>query len=118
MPMSLETSSKIGRLLGNVSYEIFRIARDFSIPVIVLAGVSRKIGWRKDQRPRLADIVSADGIVWYADTVLSIYREEFYDPYTAKKNQIEVNIMKSFYGDVGCFNLLQDRLWGTFVERE
>lgn len=118
IPRSLETSSKIGRLLGNVSYEIFRIARDFHIPVIVLADVTRKIERRECRMPRLADIVSADGIAWYADTVLSLYREEFYDPYTAKKNQTEVRIMKSFYGDIGFFDLLQERAWEAFVERD
>lgn len=118
LPRSLETSSKIGRLLGNVSYEIFRIARDFHIPVIVLANLTRKIELRECRIPRLADIVSADGIVWYADTVLSLYQGEFYDPYTEKKNQTEVRIMKSFYGDIGFFDLLQERAWGTFVERD
>lgn len=116
LPRRLETSSEIGRLLGNVSYEIFRIARDFHIPVIVLADVTRKIERRECKRPRLADIANADGIVWYADTVLSLYREELYDPYTAKKNWTEFTILKSFYGDIGWFDLFQERTWGTFVE--
>jgi len=115
IPRSIETSSKAGRVLGNMSYELFRIARDNQIPVIALASVSRKLEYRKDKEPRLAEIVSADGILWYADTVITLYKEAFYEPYTSRQNQTRFNVAKSFYGDGGWFELLQDGHSGQFV---
>ncbi|MDD4930025.1 MAG: DnaB-like helicase C-terminal domain-containing protein [Gallionella sp.] len=99
------TDSAIGRHFSNMSEDIFRIARDNGIPVIALAGASRDVEHRKDKHVMLSDVASADGLEWYADTVISLYRDAVYDPDTEDKDQTRVEILKSFYGRGGSFEL-------------
>lgn len=54
------------------------LAKDLEIPVIALAQVGRDVEKRDDPRPRLADLADGKSIETEADTVILLYREEYY----------------------------------------
>ena len=91
--------------MSNMSEDIYRIARDNNVPVIALAGISREVEARKCKYPMVSDLASVDGLRWYADTVISLYRDEIYNPDTKEKGVSHISILKSFYGCIGGFEL-------------
>jgi len=107
IPGQGDTSSAIGRRISNMSANVFRIARNNGIPVITLAGVSREVESRKCKYPLLSDVASADGLQWYADTVIALYRDAVYNPETKEKDTTHMSILKSFYGCIGGFDMLK-----------
>lgn len=91
--------------MSNMSADIYRIARDNGIPVIALASISRDVESRKCKYPLLTDLASADGLRWYADTVITLYRDVVYNRDTNEKDTTHITILKSFYGSGGGFDL-------------
>ena len=55
-----------------------RIAKEFNIPVLVLAQLNRKVEERADKKPELADLRQSGMIEHLANTVLMIYRPDAY----------------------------------------
>ena len=105
IPDQCDGVSAIGRRMSNMSADVYRIARDNGIPVIALAGISREVESRKYKYPMLSDVASADGLQWYADTVISLYRDAVYDPASKEKDKTNISILKSFYGCIGGFEM-------------
>ena len=64
----------------------------------------------------LKDVASADGIHWYADTVITLVREAVYDPDTENPDFAQVSVLKSFYGLLGGFQLEFSQPSGHFSE--
>ena len=92
-----------------MSADIYRIARDNDIPVIALASISRDVESRKCKYPLLTDLASADGLRWYADTVITLYRDAIYNRDTEEKDTTHITILKSFYGSIGGFELCRNK---------
>jgi replicative DNA helicase len=109
IPSQSDSSSAVALRMSNMSADIYRIARYNGIPVIALAEVSRDVESRKCKYPMLADIASADGLQWYADTVISLYRNAVYAPETKEKDTTHISILKSFYGCIGGFDMQQSK---------
>ena len=66
------------------------IARELSIPVVVLAQVSRQVETGgKGREPRLGDLSDSSEIEKEADQVLMLYRDEYYNP--EPRQRVEVN---------------------------
>lgn len=55
-----------------------QIAREYSIPVIVLAKWPRLCEYRDDHRPQLADLARTDVTPNNFDTILLLYRDSYY----------------------------------------
>jgi replicative DNA helicase len=71
---------------------------------------------RKCKSPILKDVASADGIHWYADTVITLVRDVIYDPGTEHPEFAQVSVLKSFYGLMGGFQLVLNQPSGYFSE--
>jgi replicative DNA helicase len=74
-----------GRYKGNKVYELGEItaglkalAKELGIVVILLCQLSREVEKRDDKRPILADLRSSGSIEQDADTVIFLYRKEYY----------------------------------------
>lgn len=91
--------------LGNICVNLKNIAKDFDMPVILLAQLSRAPEGRTDHRPMLSDLKETGGIEENADVVMLLYRDEYYNKETEEKNIIEVNIAKQRGGRTGTIKL-------------
>ena len=114
----LQLMSGGGRFMGDANRvqevsEISRglkgIARELNVPVLALSQLSRSVESRSPQIPQLADLRESGSIEQDADVVAFIYREEFYNPQTDRKNIAEIQIRKHRNGPTGGIDLYFDR---------
>ncbi|WP_313559207.1 replicative DNA helicase [Ruminiclostridium cellobioparum] len=82
------------------------MAKELEIPIILLSQLSRAPEIRADHRPILADLRESGAIEQDADTIMFLYRDEYYNPDTDKKNISEVIIAKNRNGSTGTVELV------------
>ena len=79
------------------------IAKEFGLPVVLLAQLNRSPETRggKDKRPQLSDLRESGAVEQDADNVIFIYRDDYYDPETKRKNIAELIVGKQRNGPTG-----------------
>lgn len=77
------------------------LARDLEIPVIALSQVNREVEKRNPPIPRMADLSDSSEIEKEADTVITIYREDYYKPNTNNRGVAQLTIDKNRHGPTG-----------------
>lgn len=87
--------------VGDISRGLKVIARDFNVPVVALAQLSRAVEQRGDKRPMLSDLRDSGSIEQDADKVLFLYRDEYYDESTEDRGIAEVIVSKHRNGPTG-----------------
>ena len=75
-----ETAAKHGdtHAITEVSRGSKRLAKEFDVPVLLLAQLSRGVEGRDDKRPNLSDLRQSGAIEEDADAVMMLYRAEYY----------------------------------------
>ena len=91
------------------------LAKELQIPVVALAQVNRNCEQREDKRPMASDIADASEIEKEADVIMTLFREEVYDPETMNKGVAEVNIVKNRHGPTG---VIRTQFIGEFFSFE
>ena len=84
------------------------LAKELSVPVLVLSQLSRAVESRVPQIPRLADLRESGAIEQDADVVMFIYREDRYNENSLRKNLADVIIAKHRNGPLGTVELYFD----------
>ncbi len=87
--------------ISEISRGLKEIARELKVPVLALSQLNRSLESRPDKRPQLSDLRDSGAIEQDADTVLMLYREDYYDPYTEKKWLANVFVRKNRNGPTG-----------------
>jgi replicative DNA helicase len=95
--------------ISEISRGLKGIARELNVPLIALSQLSRSVESRHPQIPQLADLRESGSIEQDADVVAFIYREEYYNPETDRKNITDIFIKKHRNGPTGAVELYFDR---------
>ena len=101
--------------VSDISRSLKALARELNVPVVVLSQLSRNVENRNDHRPMMSDIRESGAIEQDADLIMFLYREDYYNPETERKNIAEVIIAKQRNGPIGTVELMWQPKYTKFV---
>ncbi len=92
--------------ISEISRSLKILAKEINVPVIALSQLSRAPEQRTDHRPMLSDLRESGAIEQDADIVMFIYRDDYYNEDSEKKNIAEIILAKHRTGSTGTTELL------------
>jgi len=92
--------------VSDMSRALKIMAKELDVPVITLSQLSRAPDARPDHHPVLSDLRESGAIEQDADIVMFLYRDDYYNPETEKKNIAEVILAKHRGGSTGTVELV------------
>lgn len=95
--------------ISEISRGLKGIARELNVPLMALSQLSRSVESRSPQIPQLSDLRESGSIEQDADVVAFIYREDYYNPETDRRNVTDIFIKKHRNGPTGAVELYFDR---------
>lgn len=99
-----------------ISRQLKEMAREFNIPVISAAQLSRAVEQRQDKRPVLSDLRESGSIEQDSDIVMFLYRDEVYNEATEYPNQADVIVAKHRNGPTGVISLYFEKHLTKFMD--
>lgn len=104
--------------VADISKSLKALARELHVPVIALSQLSRAVEKREDHRPVLSDLRESGAIEQDADVVMFLYRDDYYNKESEKKDIAEVIIAKQRNGPIGTVELAWLREFTKFANLE
>ena len=104
--------------ISEISRSLKILAKELNVPVVALSQLSRAAEKRDDKRPMLSDLRESGAIEQDADIVMFLYRDDYYNKESEKKDIAEVIIAKHRGGSTGTVELLWMGSYTKFVNLE
>ena len=105
-------------VVSDISRSLKIMAKELNVPVICLSQLSRAVEGRTDKRPILSDLRESGAIEQDAESVMFLYRDDYYNPETEEKNVAECIVGKNRHGETGTVKLQWFGPYQTFTDRE
>jgi len=90
---------------GGIAKKIQFMAREFNVPIMLLAQLNREVERRTVKKPVLSDLRESGNIEEAADKVLFIYRDEYYNENSTDRGIAEIICAKNRDGETGVVKL-------------
>lgn len=101
--------------ISDISRSLKQMARTLHVPVMALSQLSRDVEKRQDKRPVMSDLRESGQIEQDADVIMFLYRDDYYNVESEKKNIVDVIISKHRNGKIGNVELAFLKEYGKFV---
>ena len=105
-------------VVGEISRSLKIMAKELNVPVICLSQLSRAVESRTDKRPILSDLRESGAIEQDADSVMFLYRDEYYNENTEDKGLAECIVAKNRHGETGTVKMQWFGQYQLFADRE
>ena len=92
------------------------MAKELNVPVICLSQLSRANEKRDDKRPMLSDLRESGAIEQDADIVMFLYRDDYYNSDSEKRNIAECIVAKNRHGETSTVPLGWDGAHTRFMD--
>lgn len=102
--------------VSEISRTLKEIAREFKVPVLACAQLSRQVEMREDKKPIMADLRESGSIEQDADIVAFLYRDDYYNKDSERKGQVDVIFAKHRHGPTGEVSLYFNRQCSSFTD--
>ena len=106
------------QMVSDMSRMLKIMAKELNVPVICLSQLSRANEKRDDKRPMLSDLRESGAIEQDADIVLFLYRDDYYNEDSEKRNIAECIVAKNRHGETGKVELRWMPEYTTFAMLE
>lgn len=111
----LNESGKEYEKMTAVAVGLQGLNKELECPVVLVLQLNRSVEERQDKRPKMADLRGSGAFEQVADTLLMIYRDEYYYPDTTERPNIaEIKIEKNNNGPTGTVDLYWNERLASF----
>lgn len=104
--------------VSEISRSLKIMAKELAVPVLCLSQLSRANEKRTDKRPMLSDLRESGAIEQDADVIMFLYRDEYYNEDTDRRNIAEFIVAKNRHGATGTVELQWVPQYTVFASRE
>lgn len=91
--------------LDCVANGLKELAIKLNVPIVLVVQQGRLVEQTREFRPILSDLRESGSIAQIADTIIMLYRDEYYNHNSEKKGVMEVYIEKQKHGEIGILEL-------------
>ncbi|MEO1559472.1 MAG: replicative DNA helicase [Cyanobacteria bacterium J06632_19] len=100
--------------IGKITRALKQLARECNTTIVILSQLNRGVEGRNNKRPMMSDLRESGRIEEDSDSVLLLYRDEYYHPDTIDRGVAEVIVAKNRGGPTGVVTLLFDAQFTCF----
>ena len=100
--------------ISQISRGLKQIARELNVPVLALSQLSRAVEAENPPIPKLSHLRESGSIEQDADIVMFVYREDYYNKESTRKNITDIIISKHRNGPTGSFELFFEKTKASF----
>lgn len=104
------------REVSDISRSIKLLAKELQLPIVALAQLNRGPEMRADKRPNKADLRESGSLEQDADIVALLYRDDAYEPQSARAGEVDLIIDKHRNGPTATITLANQLHYSRFVD--
>jgi replicative DNA helicase len=110
-------SSKVQEV-GEIAHKFKKIATEFNVPIVLLSQLNRGVEQRPNKRAGMSDLRESGTIEQVADTIITLYREQYYNPDCDERDKgiLEMIFVKHRDGMLGTLKFKFSPELGTITE--